>query len=72
MLIAGVGFVVTAELMKRYTPSVMTGFGFISPISGVLLSMWLLSENPGWAIYAGLAMVGGGLFVMTREAEARE
>jgi drug/metabolite transporter (DMT)-like permease len=71
VLIAGIGFVVTAELMKRYTPSVMTGFGFISPLSGVLLSMWLLSESPGWAIYAGLAMVGGGLFVMTREAKAR-
>ncbi len=67
VVIAGFGFMINAILMKRYSPSLMLSFGFISPISGVLLSLWLLSETLSWQIVAGMAFVGFGLVIIARD-----
>lgn len=66
LVIAGLGFMVSAYLMKRYQPSVVVSFNFVSPISGVLLSMWLLAEPLTWHLVAGVITVGFGLYLIAR------
>jgi len=50
---------------------VMISFGFISPISGVLLSALLLGDALTWDLAAGTALVGIGLIILARRAQAR-
>ncbi len=70
-VIAGLGFMVNAWLIKRYSPTVMVSFSFISPVSGVLLSAWLLGDVLTWDLAVGAAAVGLGLVVLARRAEPR-
>ena len=67
MVIAGVGFTVSYHLMKRYTPSVMMSFSFVSPIAGVLFSMGLLGDRIGALLLAGMALVAVGLYLVARQ-----
>lgn len=66
IVIAGVGFTVSYHLMKRYTPSVMMSFNFVSPIAGVLASAWLLGDRTGTLLLAGMALVAVGLYLIAR------
>ena len=67
VVIAGVGFTVSYHLMRRYTPSVMMSFNFVSPIAGVLFSAWLLGDRVGTLLLAGMALVAAGLYLVTRQ-----
>jgi len=71
VVIAGLAFMVNAWLIKRYSPSVMVSFGFISPISGVVLSAMLLGDTLTWDLAMGTAGVGIGLLILTRRAYVR-
>ena len=71
VVIAGLGFMVNTRLMKRYSPSVMISFRFISPLSGVLLSALLLDDPLTWDLAAGTTLVGVGLIVLARRARVR-
>lgn len=70
IIVAGFGFAVSFELMKRYSPTVMVSFGFVAPISGVALSIWLLGDLMTWTIAIGTACVGVGLIMITRRGGA--
>ena len=50
-------------LMKRYSPSVVSSFNFVSPISGVLFSMVLLGDQLTVVIMFGVVFVGIGLYL---------
>ena len=63
VVIAGLGFMVFSFLMKRYSPSVVSSFNFVSPISGVLLSMALLGDLLTAGIIFGVVFVGTGLYL---------
>ncbi len=65
-VIAGFGFMANFYLMKRYTPSVVVSFNFVSPIAGVLLAVWLLADPLTGALLVGLAMVAAGLNLVAR------
>ena len=67
VVIAGVGFTVSYHLMRRYTPSVMMSFNFVSPIAGVGFSAWLLGDRIGSALLAGMALVAVGLYLVARK-----
>ena len=54
VIVAGLGFSVSFYLMKRYTPSVIVSFNFVSPIAGVLLSAWLLGDVISGDLWVGL------------------
>ena len=56
VVVAGVGFMVSLWLMSRYRPSLMAGFNFIAPVSGVLLSVLLLGERFSAAIAVGVGL----------------
>ena len=68
VVIAGVGFTVSYHLMKRYTPSVMMSFNFVSPIAGVLFAAWLLGDRIGTHLLAGMALVAVGLSLVARRS----
>lgn len=67
VVIAGFCFSVNYWLMRRYNPAVIASFGFSEPISGVLVSAWLLGETLSWSIAGGAAAVGLGLLLLTRK-----
>ena len=67
IIIAGFGFMINAILMQRYSPTLMVSFGFVSPISGVFLSLWLLGEDMSWQIAAGMILVAFGLYVIAKD-----
>lgn len=67
VVIAGFGFTINHWMLKRYNPSVIVGFGFVSPVCGVLAAAWLLDEPLTWSIAAGAAAVGAGLLFVTWE-----
>ena len=66
VIVAGLGFTVSFYLMKRFAPSVIVSFNFVSPIAGVLLSAWLLGDVITGYLWAGLLLVAVGLFLITR------
>lgn len=66
VIVAGIGFSVSFYLMKRYTPSVIVSFNFVSPIAGVLLSAWLLGDVITAHLWIGMLLVAAGLFLIAR------
>jgi len=72
VVIAGVGFTVSYHLMRRYTPSVMMSFNFVSPIAGVVFSAWLLGDRIGPLLLAGMALVAVGLYLVARKRPAAD
>ena len=68
VVIAGIGFTVSYHLMKRYTPSVMMSFNFVSPIAGVSFAAWLLGDRIGPFLLAGMALVAVGLYLVARRS----
>lgn len=66
IVIAGLGFMISAWLMKNYVPSIMTSFNFVSPIAGVLLSAWLLADPVTVNVVLGMGLIGLGLFFIAR------
>ncbi|HIG14649.1 MAG TPA: DMT family transporter [Gammaproteobacteria bacterium] len=66
LVVAGLGFLLLTYLMKRYSTSVITSFNFVSPISGVLLSVLLLGDQMTVHVLAGVALVGTGLYLVAR------
>jgi len=65
VVVAGAGFMVSLWLMSRYRPSLMASFGFIAPISGVLLSIALLGESSSQWLWFSLTLVAIGLLLLT-------
>jgi drug/metabolite transporter (DMT)-like permease len=66
VVVAGLGFTVSFYLMKRYAPSVIVSFNFVSPIAGVLLSSWLLGDVITGHLWVGMLLVAVGLFLIAR------
>lgn len=66
VIVAGLGFSVSFYLMRRYTPSVIVSFNFVSPIAGVLLSAWLLGDVITGHLWMGMLLVAMGLFLIAR------
>ena len=64
VVIAGFGFMAMGFLYKFYSPTLVSSFGFISPVCGVLLSAWLLDEPVTWSIAIGTVCVGAGLVLI--------
>ena len=67
VLIAGLSFTVLYWLMRRYSPSVMVSFNFVSPVAGVLLAVWLLDEAVTSYLVVGMMLVAPGLALISRK-----
>ena len=66
VVIAGFGFTTLFHLMRRYSPSLIVSMNFVSPIAGVLLGVWLLGEELGVYLFAGMLLVAAGLVMISR------
>lgn len=65
VVVAGFGFMASLWLISRYRPSVMAGFNFLAPVSGVLLAAVLLGESIGVMAATGTGMVAIGMVLIT-------
>ncbi len=66
VIVAGLNFVIAATLVQRYSPSVITSFGFLVPITGVFFSALILDETAHLGLLVGLTGVGLGLYIIAR------
>jgi drug/metabolite transporter (DMT)-like permease len=66
LMVNAIAFVVRAELFHHYSVSTVSAFLFISPITGLWLSYWLLGEPLTWTVGLGGAMVAVGVFLVYR------
>jgi len=64
VVVAGIGFMVSFWLISRYPPSIMVSFGFISPVTGVLLSALLLNESLSWSVLLSVVLLAAGLVLV--------
>jgi drug/metabolite transporter (DMT)-like permease len=68
IVVAGLSFTVFYSLMKRYKPSVIMSFNFVSPVAGVLLAVWLLDESISAMLITGMVFVAAGLVLISRKS----
>jgi drug/metabolite transporter (DMT)-like permease len=66
IVVAGLAFTVNYYLMRRYSPSVMISFNFVSPVAGVLLGVAILGERLSAGLLGGMALVALGLVLIAR------
>jgi drug/metabolite transporter (DMT)-like permease len=66
IVVAGLAFTVNFYLMRRYSPSVMISFNFVSPVAGVLLGVAILGERLSAGLLGGMALVALGLVLIAR------
>jgi drug/metabolite transporter (DMT)-like permease len=66
LVVAGVCFILWTFLLQRHSASRVGVFGFITPLSGVLLSNLILGEKLSWEIVASVALVATGAVVVNR------
>ncbi len=71
IVIAGFCFIFWTILLRRYNASKLGVFAFVSPISGVAISYWLLSEPITSALIFGVLLVGLGIAITTYPADSK-
>ena len=71
IVIAGFCFIFWTILLRRYNASKLGAFAFVSPISGVAISYWLLSEPITSALIFGVLLVGLGIAITTYPADSK-
>ena len=64
LAVNAIAFVVRAELFRRYNANTVSAFLFISPITGLCLSNWLLGDPLTWTLGLGSVMVALGVFLV--------
>lgn len=66
VVIAGLCFIVWTVLLTRMSPGKLSMFSFISPVSGLFLSVLFFGEPITARLFAGLAAVAAGIWLVTR------
>ena len=67
LIVAGICFIVWAELLKRHAAGTLSMFAFLVPITGIALSSWFFGEPLRVTLVAGGVLVLAGVYVVTRE-----
>jgi drug/metabolite transporter (DMT)-like permease len=67
VIVAGICFIVWAELLKRHAAGTLSMFAFLVPITGIALSAWYFGEPLRLTLVAGGVLVLGGVYVVTRD-----
>ena len=66
-VVAGMCFIIWAELLKRHAAGTLSMFAFLVPITGIALSSWFFGEPLRWTLIAGGVLVLAGVYAVTRE-----
>lgn len=64
LAVNAIAFVLRAELFRRYDASTVSAFLFVSPITGLYLSHWLLGDPLTWTVGLGGTTVALGVFLV--------
>ena len=65
-IVAGICFIVWAELLKKHSAGTLTMFSFIVPICGIFLSTLMFHESLAPGLFTGTALVLAGVLVVMR------
>ncbi len=66
VIVAGICFVVWAELLGHHSAGTLSMFAFLVPICGIALSSWIFAERlPAW-LFLGTALVLAGVALVIR------
>jgi len=68
IVVAGLCFILWAQLLQRYPAGALSMYAFLVPVSGIALSAWIFDEPLRPTLLAGGALVLAGLFVVARTA----
>ena len=66
-VIAGICFIVWAELLKRHAAGTLSMFAFLVPITGIAFSSLFFGEPMRLTLFAGGILVLAGVYAVTRE-----
>jgi drug/metabolite transporter (DMT)-like permease len=66
-IVAGICFIVWAELLKRHSAGTLTMFAFLVPIVGIALSSLFFGEPLRLTLLAGGCLVLAGVYAVTRQ-----
>ena len=66
LIVAGICFIVWAELLKRHSAGTLSMFSFLVPIGGIALSAWLFDERLQPSLWWGTLLVMAGVYVVVR------
>jgi drug/metabolite transporter (DMT)-like permease len=67
VVVAGICFIVWAELLKRHAAGTLSMFAFLVPVTGIALSAWFFGEPLRATLLAGGALVLLGVWAVTRD-----
>ncbi len=70
VIVAGICFIVWAELLKKHAAGTLTMFSFIVPICGIALSSLMFNEALAPGLFTGTALVLAGVFVVMRMGQS--
>lgn len=70
IVVAGICFIVWAELLRHHSAGTLSMFSFLVPLCGIALSTWIFGEKLPAGLFLGTAVVLAGVaIVVTRSAE---
>ncbi len=67
LAVASFGFLAWFWLMSVYPASTVASFSFLSPVFSVILGWLLLSETVALSVWAALALVAAGIYLINRK-----
>ncbi|MFN7921382.1 MAG: DMT family transporter [Bryobacteraceae bacterium] len=66
IIVAGICFVIWAELLQKHAAGTLSMFSFLVPICGIALSAWIFGETLPSGLFLGTALVLAGVWVVMR------
>ena len=71
LLVSGFCFIAWMSLLRRYPANQLAAFGFLTPFFGIASARVLLGEPMRQSLIGGCALVGWGLFLVSRPARPK-
>lgn len=66
VIVAGICFIVWAELLRHHAAGTLSMFSFLVPICGIALSAWIFGESLPGGLFLGTALVLSGVAVVIK------
>lgn len=69
-VVAGICFIIWAELLKKHSAGTLSMFSFLVPVAGIALSGWIFGEPLTGGLLIGGLLALTGVFIVTRQSRA--